>query len=379
MFNFWTANIVIILLSKQLFTFFVLKKSYNFACMKNWISVVSKWYTENRRDLPWRRTKHPYNIWVSEIILQQTRVDQALSYYHRFIETFPDIGTLATASVEDVLRVWKGLGYYRRALHMHETAKLVVSQHNGIFPKTYNEILKLKGVGRYTAAAIASIAFDEKVCVIDGNVHRVFSRFYAKAFSKNDKLLEQLVEKEALKAMQYYTPGEVNQAMMEFGAIICKPIKPLCNQCVINDKCAAYQKYMISAFPIKTEKIQKKTLYHHYFFVHYNGFCYLYQRTNNDIWKHLYEFPLIVTPQKTSIKPQNIPFLASLNIKSIRKEKTIQHILSHRTIEATLYHVEVEELSTCSNFLIVPVKNITQYPISKLMEKLMDYKLFEYQ
>lgn len=266
--------------------------------MKNWLSVVSEWYIENQRELPWRKNQHPYNVWVSEIILQQTRVDQALSYYNKFIQTFPDIFSLAAASVDDVLRVWKGLGYYRRALHMHETAKFIVSQHNGLFPKTYNELLKLKGVGKYTAAAIASISFSEKVCVIDGNVHRIFSRFYAKAFSKNDKSLEQLVESDAQIAMKYYSPANVNQAMMEFGATICKPYKPLCSRCVVSTMCTAFQKNKTSSFPIKTNKSKKKTLYHHYFFVHNNGYCYLYQRTNNDIWKNLYEFPLIVHLKK---------------------------------------------------------------------------------
>ncbi len=344
--------------------------------MKNWLSFLTEWYIENQRDLPWRKSQHPYNVWVSEVILQQTRVDQALNYYHNFIQTFPDIYSLAAASVDDVLRVWKGLGYYRRALNMHETANVIVSQHNGIFPKTYNEIIKLRGVGKYTAAAIASISFNEKVYVIDGNVHRIFSRFYAKAFSKNDKSLEQLVEADAQLATKYYSPGDVNQAMMEFGATICKPSEPLCSQCVVSTMCAAYKKHMISLFPIKTDKKQKKTLYYHYFFVHKNNYCYLYQRTDNNIWKNLYEFPLIVHLKDTTIPLQKIPFLASLNIKNIYKYKTIRHILSHRIIVATLYNIEVDELPEYGNFLIVSVQNIKQFPISKLMDKLIDNLYF---
>ena len=220
------------------------------------------WYLQNKRDLPWRKTKNPYFIWLSEIILQQTRVNQGLDYYNKFITSFPTVFELAEASEESVLKLWQGLGYYSRARNLHYSARYIVNELNGIFPKSYNELLKLKGVGDYTASAIASICFNEPTAVVDGNVYRVLARYFGlnttinstKGIKEFKELAQQLIPTEK--------PDIYNQAIMEFGAVQCKPQNPDCNVCPLNTSCVALQKDQVTAFPVKEKKLKyKKTIF----------------------------------------------------------------------------------------------------------------------
>ncbi len=337
--------------------------------MKHWLITLTNWYSNHHRKLPWRETNEPYKIWISEIIFQQTRINQGMEYYIKFMKIFPDIQTLANSSIEEVLKVWQGLGYYRRALHLYETAKIIVNEFNGNFPDSYNEIIQLKGIGSYTAAAIASICFDEKIPVVDGNVHRLFCRFYAKNFSRNSRMFYELVKKEALVAMKSYHAGLVNQSMMDYGAIVCKPLKPLCQDCVLNKECRAFAEQLVQYFPLKASKKKLQTQYFYFYFVHDKLFCYLKKRTCNGIWKGLYEFPMIEVKDNIQPKVSEVPFLRGLTINTIQSTKCIKHVLSHKIIYATLITLEVQKLEASKGLKKVLIKDLFMYPMSKLMEK----------
>ncbi|MCX7862038.1 MAG: A/G-specific adenine glycosylase [Bacteroidales bacterium] len=345
--------------------------------MNSWITTIVEWYNKNKRDLPWRKTQNPYHIWVSEIILQQTRIEQGINYYHKFIQRFPDINSLAYATLDDILLVWKGLGYYRRAIYMYETAQAIVNNRNGQFPNNYKDLLRLKGIGKYTASAIASICFDEKVAAIDGNVHRIFCRFYASNFNKNSLAFINQVHQDTLEAMSLVSPGIVNQAMMDFGALICKPIKPICHLCVVQNLCVAYKNNCIQHYPSKHKERTKEIIYHYYFFVHDNKQCYLYKRNENDIWKNLYEFPLF-TSKTNNTSFLKVPFLHSLDVINSYESEIITHILSHKTIKATFYIVEVEAIKPLQNYTSIPLADLSKYPMSRLMEKFIEKsKIFQ--
>lgn len=217
----------------------------------NFNRSILDWYSENKRNLPWRETADPYKIWVSEIILQQTRVNQGMTYYDRFINIYPNITSLASAKEEAVLKVWQGLGYYSRARNMHATAKVICSKHNAVFPKTYQDILKLKGIGEYTAAAICSFAFNQKYAVLDGNVFRVLSRFFGVRTPIDTTLGKKEFQKLANKNLSQKNPGTYNQAIMDFGAIQCTPTNPNCGICPINYLCSAYENDYVKELPIK--------------------------------------------------------------------------------------------------------------------------------
>lgn len=214
-------------------------------------SVLIKWYHKNKRHLPWRDTQNPYLIWISEVILQQTRVIQGLDYYLRFIRKLPDIQSLATVSEDEVLKLWQGLGYYTRARNLHAAAKNIVHYFNGKFPDNYTDILKLKGIGKYTAAAVASFAFNEPVPVVDGNVCRVLSRLYAINYPADSAEGQKLIYSLAEKIIDKKNPGIFNQAIMEFGALQCVPQNPDCSKCPLNKKCLAYIYNNVSLFPVK--------------------------------------------------------------------------------------------------------------------------------
>ena len=265
-------------------------------------NILIYWYLQNKRDLPWRNTKNPYFIWLSEIILQQTRVNQGLDYYTKFITSFPTIFDLANASEESVLKLWQGLGYYSRARNLHYSAKYIVTELNGNFPGCYNELIKLKGVGDYTASAIASICFNEPTAVVDGNVYRVLARYFGLSTSINStkgikefKQLSQLLQDPE-------KPDIHNQAIMEFGAVQCKPQKPDCNVCPLNTSCIALQKNQVDSFPVKEKKnAVKKRFFNYLVICDVDGRVLLRQRRNKDIWQGLYEFPLIETPNEVGL------------------------------------------------------------------------------
>jgi A/G-specific adenine glycosylase len=259
---------------------------------------ILDWYHQNKRSLPWRRSINPYKIWLSEIILQQTRVAQGAPYYLRFVEQFPTVHHMANASEEEVLKLWQGLGYYSRARNLHATAKIVVNQYNGKFPDTYNELLKLKGVGDYTASAISSICFNEPQAVVDGNVYRVLSRYFGIDIPINSTEGIRCFKSLAEKVMDVNDIRDYNQGIMEFGAIQCSPKKPLCLHCPLNESCVALQKGIVGQLPVKLKKTKVRNRFFNYIIPIYidadgNRFTNLQQRKGKGIWQNLWEFPLI--------------------------------------------------------------------------------------
>ena len=296
-----------------------------------------KWYDSNARQLPWRENQLPYNIWISEIVLQQTQVKQGLGHYLRFIERFPTVVKLHNASEDDVLLYWKGLGYYSRAINLHKAAHQVVEDFGGEFPNHYDDILKLKGIGKYTAAAIASICFAEKVPAVDGNFYRVLSRIFADDFDISGSKAFQYFSDLALLIMPDDKAGEFNQAIMDIGSEICKPKNPLCGECPVNDDCTAFQTGRVSEFPVKTKKVKVSDLSLKYFFVKFKNQFLIKQRGNEFIWKKLYEFPISI--------PENWN-------GSIINSKIINHKLTHKNMTIEINTAEVESKSEFEKFAL---------------------------
>lgn len=308
------------------------------------------WYLQNKRDLPWRKTKNPYLIWLSEIILQQTRVGQGLDYYLKFSKTFPTVLELANAKEASVLKLWQGLGYYSRARNLHFSAKYIVNELNGEFPASYHDLLKLKGVGDYTASAIASICYKEATAVVDGNVYRVLARYFGihtainstKGIKEFKQLAQQLITSE--------NPGTYNQAIMEFGAKQCKPQNPDCNQCPLNEGCVALQKKLVSSLPVKEKKIKIKQRHFNYLVLNTKNHTLLQQRTTKDIWQHLYEFPLIESEKELTYKELNNSSILEQHFKGINisiqlfNNKTIIHKLSHQHLYTKFWIINVDNL-----------------------------------
>lgn len=312
-------------------------------------NLLSKWYLENKRDLPWRKTNNPYYIWLSEIMLQQTRVAQGTPYFLRFQTAFPTVFDLANASEEQVLKLWQGLGYYSRARNLHKTAQYVAYELAGVFPDNYLDLLKLKGVGEYTAAAIASFSYNEVVPVVDGNVFRVLSRY----FDIETDIAAASAKKEfaalAFELMPKDNPALFNQAIMEFGALQCVPKSPNCGVCIFNSSCAALQKKKVDQLPLKSKKIKVRNRFFNYVVVsdeHENTI--IQKRTAKGIWQNLYEFPLIETEKEeeynyVSERIEN-EYFKDNDVVSILEynEKSLVHKLSHQHLYIKFWEVKVK-------------------------------------
>jgi len=308
--------------------------------------TLIKWYLQNKRSLPWRDNNIPYQVWVSEIVLQQTRVNQGLDYYRRFLAAFPDIKTLAEATEADVLKQWQGLGYYSRARNMHEAAKKIFYEYNGIFPHQASELLKLKGIGKYTAAAIASIAFNEAVAVVDGNVIRFITRIFGIKEAVDETSTLKIITQKANELLEHNDPGTFNQAMMEFGALQCTPVNPDCGRCVFQYCCNAFSMQMVNELPLKLKKTKVSERFFNYLvFVDFHNNqprFYLKKRKGGDIWKHLYDFPLIESSALLSASElANHPEFTALFCESKPQihlaEKAYRHVLTHRIIHARFF------------------------------------------
>lgn len=341
-----------------------------------------EWYKVNKRDLPWRQTNNPYNIWISEIILQQTQVIQGTGYYHRFIERFPTVYELAKATQEEVLNYWQGLGYYSRARNLHYTAQEIVSKHSGQFPTDYKTILSLKGIGPYTAAAISSIAFNKPHAVLDGNVFRVLSRLFNIDTPINSTEGKKQFEKLAEKFLDRYDPGTFNQAVMEFGALHCMPKTPGCSTCILLDKCMASGYSTVSQLPVKLKKTKQRLRYFYFFMVVSNDKTWLIERTEKDIWKGLFQFPLLESNSPLSDESAISNFTADLYptekrpITIAKKTSEIKHILSHQKLMAKGFtlHIEspqIEEILNKRFGASILLKDIDSKPIPRLMELIM--------
>lgn len=305
-----------------------------------------KWYLTHKRDLPWRNKTNPYPIWLSEIMLQQTRVAQGLPYFLSFMNHFPTVFDLANADEEQVLKLWQGLGYYSRARNLHQTAKIIAFERNGVYPENYKDLLKLKGIGTYTAAAIASFAYNENVPVVDGNVFRVLARY----FEIEDDIAALATKKVfwdlAYNLMPKDNSAIFNQAMMEFGALQCVPKNPDCGNCIFNDSCAALQKKKVALLPIKIKKLTVKNRFLNYIiYTDIKNKTIVQQRTEKGIWQNLYEFPLIETEKTVDIEyiTSKIGNLyKTTSIKEMNKIEII-HKLTHQKLHINFWSVTINE------------------------------------
>lgn len=332
--------------------------------------ILRDWYRKNGRELPWRGTKNAYKIWLSEVILQQTRVDQGLPYYHRFIEEFPEIKQLAEAPEDKVLRLWQGLGYYSRARNLHAAAKQVVEMFEGEFPADYQKIKSLKGIGEYTAAAIASFAFDLPHPVVDGNVFRFLSRF-----TGLDTPIDSTAGKKAFTALaaELLDPqhaAEHNQAIMEFGALHCKPANPLCETCPFQFACEALIHNKVDQLPVKEKKQQVRDRYFHYYFISDGQHTLLRQRTGKDIWQGLYEFPMTETQGGTAED-----HLKQMGFKAkhyrISRPVNITHLLSHQRLHTIIHRVECSGIHL-DGFQKVPLSELHRYGLPQLLVRYLE-------
>lgn len=342
--------------------------------------IILEWYRLNKRDLPWRRTKDPYRIWVSEIILQQTRIEQGIDYYLRFIRKFKNLAELAKADEEDVLKLWQGLGYYSRARNMHATAREIVSRYHGQFPYTYDEIRKLKGIGEYTASAIASLAFNLPYPVVEGNVLRFFARYFGFKDPIDSSKVKKEIYRKALQNMDTKQPGTYNQAIMEFGALQCRPGKPDCSICPLNKSCYAFQTGNVDKLPAKSKVQKQRKRYFHYlvFIVHKNKRknIYLRKRESDDIWKNLYDFPLIETngpmaQDRLMLTNEWKQMVEGSKFHFRKRSDLYKHILSHQIIMARFYFIDLSG-KVKSPFLLIPLKDLVKYPVPRLIEEFLE-------
>lgn len=340
---------------------------------------LSAWFAQNHRPLPWKGEKDPYLIWLSEIILQQTRVEQGMPYFERFRQRFPNVQSLADAPEDEVMKLWEGLGYYSRARNLHAAAKHIAYGLEGQFPDRYEDILSLKGVGPYTAAAIASFAYEEPTAVVDGNVYRILARFWGrstpidttagkKAFAQ---LAQQLIEASAA------APSEHNQAMMDFGAVHCKPKAPLCSTCLLQGHCVAFQEQRVGQLPVKQKKQAKKRRYFHYLLLNQGAYVYVRKRTGKDIWRNLYEFPLLEIDQ-VGLSPEELQKhdiwgdLTDGQVASIEQvSPPAQQTLTHQYIHAVFWEIRILEEAAPPNLdglLRVERKNLSKFAFPKIID-----------
>ena len=340
-------------------------------------SIVD-WYNKNKRDLPWRNTKDPYRIWISEIILQQTRVIQGLNYYSNFLQRFPDIQSLAEAEQEEVMKYWQGLGYYSRARNMHEAAKSIHSDFQGVFPRRYEDVLRLKGVGSYTAAAIVSFAWNQPYPVIDGNVYRVLGRLFAIDVPYDTGKGKKLYEELAYSLMDSQQAGLHNQAIMEFGALQCVPQKPDCHQCPLQNTCLSFSLGTPHLFPVKQHIIKVRKRYFNYFLILHEGNTYLSRRLEKDIWEGLFEFPLIETAHsmnfeeicETEIFKKLFHNTGNANFANALKE--IKHVLTHQILYTKFYQIEIQkDNSYLKKYIKVPLAKIDNYAVPILIHRFL--------
>lgn len=338
--------------------------------------ILHNWYAANARDLPWRRTSDPYLIWLSEIILQQTRVDQGLDYYLRFVNRFPNLRSLAEADEDEVLRYWQGLGYYSRARNLHEAAKSM----NGKFPTLYNKVLALKGVGPYTAAAICSIAYGMPYAVVDGNVYRVISRYFGIETPIDSTEGKKEFAGWAQSLLDKDHPGEYNQAVMDFGAIQCTPAAPHCSTCPLATSCTAFVQNSVNLLPVKSHKTKMSARYFNYLMIRTDQTLWLHKRIQKDIWHNLYELPLIETSRQLDalqlLKNEDFHRLTASIGSQVRLSHidSVKHLLSHRVIYADFYLLDIKEspIQLPADYFSVPIAQWKNYAMPQLVYRFLE-------
>lgn len=341
-------------------------------------NVIIKWYNENKRDLPWRNTVNPYYIWVSEVILQQTRVAQGLDYYHRFIDAFPTIKDLAEADLDRVMKVWQGLGYYSRARNLQNGAKQVMAEYNGKLPSSYNELLNIKGIGPYSAGAIASFAFKETVPAIDGNVYRVMARIYGVFASSETASGKKEFFDLTMELIDKKRPNIFNQALLDFGALQCVPRSPNCGICPFDSICYAYRNNLINQLPVKGKKIATRDRFLNYIIIRYKGSTFIQRREGDDIWNSLYQFPLIETSKGVEIdqlvkEPAWKEIFGKVDVNILYISDPIKHLLSHQTLYTKFVIVEIEKASYYlkSNYNKISIPDIQEYSVPRVIDSFL--------
>lgn len=333
--------------------------------------LILIWFDGNKRNLPWRSETNPYKIWLSEVILQQTRVIQGIDYYNNFCAAYPELKDLAEADEQEVLKLWQGLGYYSRARNLHFSAKYILNELNGRFPDNYNELLKLKGVGEYTAAAIASIAFGEAVPAIDGNAFRVFARYFDIDLDISEAKTKKYFFELGKKIIDPKRPGDFNEAVMELGATVCLPNNPKCEICPLNESCAALAKGNIERRPVKTNKLKVKNRKLNFLEITDGKAVLMKKREKNDIWKNLYCFPLD--------KEGADSFIHSATLKFEKTHEEI-HLLTHQKLEIHFWQLhtntrQLKEFSKQLNAEIFKPDEIFLLPVPKPIEKYLNQKI----
>ena len=341
----------------------------------NFTKILTHWYSGNKRILPWRETKNPYNIWLSEIIMQQTQIKQGLPYYETFVHHFPSVFDLANASEERVLKLWQGLGYYSRARNLHATAKFIANELNGEFPNSYSDLTKLKGVGDYTASAIASISYDQPEAVVDGNVYRVLSRFFGIETPINSTEGVKAFKSLATSLIDHDNPGDYNQAIMEFGAMQCKPKNPYCIVCPLKDACKALEQGKVESLPVKLKKT-KVTKKHFNFLVliSRDKQTVFKKRNTKGIWQNLYQFPLIesdsvISPEAFTAHESIKNYLNGVTYEfSLFNSTDIIHKLSHQHLHTRFWIIELDELPEKG----IPIQSIRTFPAPVLISNFIE-------
>lgn len=335
--------------------------------------LLLHWHThQNTRAMPWKGEKDPYKIWLSEIILQQTRVEQGWSYYEKFIAAFPTITHLARANEKKVFKMWEGLGYYTRCKNLIATARTVANSYKGKFPCTYDEIKSLPGIGPYTAAAISSFAFNEPHAVVDGNVQRIIARYFGISTPVDTTAGKKLYQELAQSLLDREQPGIYNQAIMDFGAVVCKPQNPLCASCVQQADCEAFTHNLVNQLPVKQKKLVRKERWLYYFLIEYKGKLYIKQRTARDIWENLFEFVLFESPAAVADITPGMPFLKKLlkgrsfAISSISRMYRQQ--LTHQTIHGRFIRLSVNEpLPSLDQYQLVDKKQLEKFAFPRFI------------
>jgi A/G-specific adenine glycosylase len=348
---------------------------------KLFANQIIKWYQYHKRDLPWRHTKNPYEIWLSEIILQQTRVAQGLPYYKKFVTAYPSVFELAAASETEVLRLWQGLGYYSRARNLHACAKMIVEDYGGEFPDAYEELLKLKGIGKYTAAAIVSFAFDKPHAVVDGNVYRVLSRVFGMHEDIASSGGARAFERKANELIPGDTPADYNQAVMEFGAVQCAPATPACGLCPLSLECYAFNHNAQQKLPVKSKKVKVRDRYFNYLVFRRGDLYFLKERGPKDVWQGLYDFHLIESKAGMETAELMIKVEATVSGDFILEDesKVYKHILTHQRIFATFYLVEVQDksaLAEAESLNAYTVEEMKLIPKPILIQKYLEEEIF---
>ena len=349
--------------------------------MNSVADILLDWYAREGRDLPWRRTRDPYRIWLSEVILQQTRVAQGMEYYLRFTERFPDVASLAAAPVDEVLKLWQGLGYYSRARNLHAAARQVVECFGGRFPVALDEVRSLRGVGDYTAAAICSAAYDTPCAVVDGNVYRVLARLFDLDAPIDSTAGKRSFAELAQSQLDTAHPGRYNQAIMDFGALQCTPSSPRCEACPLAGRCLALAAGTVAARPVKQGKTRVRDRWFHYLHISSGDRTLLRRRGGRDIWQGLYEFPLIETegpaefPELVRL-PQFRELLGDAPWRLVRSVPLPKHQLSHQTLHAVVHRIETLSLTPAAAAMAVPTGSLGDYAVPRLIDRyLIKYQI----